>query len=243
MFVFWNNMAIAAFQGLPPNATSKLTKAAGDNKSNNLLCISRVFKNISVWERESAESETLRLKRLFCGRSSITPLQTYLPLQQKKTPQVCPLTSTCAHSVGSCGASEVEFKPVPHPAPPPPPPRLTPPAPPAAPPNPPPHPPPAPVGEGGGVEGGGPPAPPPPPTPPLCAPAPRRRHHSDKHTPTLTCGAAHCNNTHTNMCLKARIFFTREAHQLLTVSLWDTHTHTHTNQHTWVYERACVASK
>lgn len=25
---------------------------------------------------------------------------------------MCPLTSTCSHSVGSCGASEVEFKPV-----------------------------------------------------------------------------------------------------------------------------------
>ena len=95
-----------------------------------------------------------------------------LQLQQKKTPQACPLTSTGSHSVGSCRVSEVEFKPgsLPH-----------------------------------------------------SVLLPRSTGITQINTPTLTHSAAHYNNTHTNMHLKAHIF-TCVAHRPL--SLWDTCTHT-----------------
>lgn len=63
-------------------------------------------------------------------------------------------------------------------------------------------------------------------SPSLCAPAPRHRHHSDKHTPTLTCGTAHCNNTHTNMHLKTHIFYMRGSSASHCLTVRQTHTHT-----------------
>lgn len=62
-------------------------------------------------------------------------------------------------------------------------------------------------------------------TPSLRAPAQRHRHHSDKHTPTLTRSAPHCNNTHTNMHLKVHIF-TCDAPRTLVVSARRIHTYT-----------------